>query len=210
MGLYLVSGWQLFLSCGPMAWPLLAISILAVWIIVERWLYLNGITGDTQALLASLRDRLKHNQVKQALEICDAQGTPAALVLKAGIITYDRPRTQVKEAMEDAALYEIPKLEKNLSLVLVLSQIAPLIGFLGTLVGLAKVFYALQQHAVVSVPLADMAVSAGLGESIISSIAGMTIAIPVFISYHYLSERVRDSILEIEKASTELVNYLTE
>ena len=104
--------WQMFLRGGPLMWPILLCSVSALAIIIERFWYLRKIQFDTQQFLNKILDKMKRHQIKEALEICETKKNPISRILKAGILKYDRGRQQIKEAIEDAALYEEPHLEK--------------------------------------------------------------------------------------------------
>ena len=110
MDLYNMSLWQLFLAGGPVMWPILLCSVSAFAIILEKFWYIYKIKIDTQDFLSNILDMMKRHQIKEALEICDNTKSPISHILKAGILKYDRSRPQIKEAIEDASLYEIPKL----------------------------------------------------------------------------------------------------
>lgn len=210
MDLYNMSLWQLFLAGGVMMWPILACSILALGVIIERVCYLRRLKTDIHSLLSAVLDRVKHHQIKEALQICEKNDHPVAHILKAGILKYDRPRSQIKEAIEDVSLYEIPKLEKNISILATIAHISPLLGFLGTGVGMIRCFQVIQAKATLlhPVPVSDLA--SGVWEALLTTIAGLIVAIPVFMAYNYLVSRVNGLILEMEKASTELINFLSE
>ena len=119
--------------------PLVLCSILAVTIIIEKSVMLWRISQDAQELLSALLEKVKRHQIKEALELCEKSKTPVSHVLKAGILKYDRSRPQIKEAIEDASLYEIPQLERNLPILATVAHIAPLLGLLGTVLGMVMV-----------------------------------------------------------------------
>jgi biopolymer transport protein ExbB len=210
MDLYKMSLWQVFLAGGPVMWPILLCSIFALAIILEKIWYLHKIKIDTQEFLSSILDKIKRHQIKEALEICDKTKSPISHILKAGILKYDRTREQIKEAIEDASLYEIPRLEKNLSVLATLAHISPLLGLLGTVTGMVRCFQAIQAKATSFHPVSPGDLAGGIWEALLTTVAGLIVAIPTFVAYNYLVNRINNFILEMEKASTELVNFLTE
>jgi len=115
MDLYKMSLWQIFLAGGPLMWPILLCSVFALAIVWEKFWQLHKMTIDTQDFLNKILEKMKHHEIKDALQICDATKSPIANILKAGILKYDRGRPQIIEAIEDASLYEIPGIEKNLT-----------------------------------------------------------------------------------------------
>jgi biopolymer transport protein ExbB len=210
MDLYKMSFWQVFLSGGPVMWPILLCSIFALAIILEKFWHLNKIRIDTQKFLSDILDKIKRHEIKEGLQICDKTNSPISHILKAGILKYDRTREQIKEAIEDASLYEVPKLEKNLSTLATIAHISPLLGLLGTVTGMVRCFQTIQAKATSFHPVSPGDLAGGIWEALLTTVAGLIVAIPTFVAYNYLVSRVNNFILEMEKASTELVNFLTE
>ena len=202
--------WQIFLKGGPLMWPILLCSVFALAIIIERVWYLRKIQIDTRQFLNRILDKMKRHQIKEALEICETKKNPISQILKAGILKYDRGRQQIKEAIEDAALYEEPHLEKNMTALATVAHISPLLGLLGTVVGLVRCFQIIQEKSTALQPVSPGDLAGGIWVALLTTVAGLIVAIPAFVAYNYLVSRINNFILEMEKASTELVNFLTE
>jgi len=210
MDLYKMSLWQIFSSGGPIMWPIIFCSIFAVAIAWEKFWYLHKISIDTQEFLGKVLEKMKRHETKEALQICDNFNSPIANILKAGILKYDRPKHQIVEAIEDASLYEIPRIEKNLNVLATIAHITPLLGLLGTAMGMIRSFQVIQAKATSLQPVLAGDLAAGIWEALLTTVAGLIVAIPTFVAYNYLVSRVNHFILEMEKASTELVNFLSE
>lgn len=210
MELYKMSLWQVFLAGGPVMWPILLCSIFALAIILEKLWHLRKININTHEFLNNILDKMKRHEVKEALQTCDNTNSPIARILKAGILKYDRPRPQIKESIEDASLYEVPRIEKNLSMLATIAHISPLLGLLGTVTGMVRCFQTIQAKATSLHPVSPGDLAGGIWEALLTTVAGLIVAIPTFIIYNYLVNRINHFILEMEKASTELVNFLTE
>lgn len=210
MELYKTSMLRLFLAGGPIMWPILICSVFSVAIFLDKLWYLHRIKIDTKEFLNLILEKLKRHQVKEAIEICDSTDNPLATLLKAGILKFDRTRQQIKEAIEDASLYVIPKLEKNLSILATLAHISPLLGLLGTVTGMVRCFQVIQAKATSFNPVSPGDLAGGIWEALLTTVAGLCVAIPTYVAYNYLVNRISNFILEMEKASTELVNFLTE
>jgi len=210
MEVYRMSLWQLFLAGGPLMWPILACSVFALAIAIERFMFLNKVSIDTQEFLNRILEKMKRHETKEAIAICDSANNPIANILKAGILKYDRPKPQIAEAMEDASLYEIPRLQKNLGILSTIAHVAPLLGLLGTVTGMVSCFQAIQARASALQLVTPADLSAGTWSALLSTVFGLMVAIPAYVVYNYLASRVNNFILEMEKASTELVNFLTE
>jgi len=191
-------------------WPILLCSIFAFALVLEKFLYLRRINTDTRKFLNSILEKMKHHETKDALGICESTKSPIANILKAGILKYDRTRAQIKEAIEDASLYEIPRLEKNLSTLATLAHISPLLGLLGTVTGMVRCFQIIQAKATSFHPISPGDLAGGIWEALLTTVAGLVVAIPTFVAYNYLVNRVNNLILEMEKGATELVNFLAE
>ena len=153
---------------------------------------------------------MKRHNVKEAIQICDETHSPISRILKAGILKYDRSREQIKEAIEDSSMYEIPHLEKNLTTLATIAHISPLLGLLGTVTGMVRCFQSIQAKASSLNPVSPGDLAGGIWEALLTTVAGLTVAIPTFVAYNYLVSKINGFILEMEKASTELVNFLTE
>lgn len=210
MELYKMSLWQLFVAGGPVMWPILLSSVFAFAIIGEKFWYLHKIRIDTQAFVNAVLDKMKRHEVKEALQICDNAKSPIGCILKAGILKYDRPRQQIVEAIEDTSLYVVPRLERNLPMLATIGHIAPLLGLLGTVTGMVKCFQMVQSKATSLHPISPGDLAGGIWEALLTTVAGLIVAIPAYVAYNYLVNRVNHFVLEMEKASTELVNFLTE
>jgi biopolymer transport protein ExbB len=210
MELYKMSPLQFFSSGGPVMWPILLCSVFACAIIITKFWHLRKINIDAQDFVRNILEQMKRHQIKEAIQICDNTKNPIANILKAGILKYDRTRQQIKEAIEDASLYEIPKLEKYLSALATIAHVSPLLGLLGTVTGMVRAFQVIQAKATSFHPVSPGDLAGGIWEALITTVAGLIVAIPTFIAYNYLVSRINSFILEMEKASTELVNFLTE
>src|SRR3989338_5222255 len=211
MDLWKMNPWQVFLAGGPIMGPILLCSILALGIIIDRFWYLQAIKIDIVIFLGGVFEHIKKNKIKAALDLCEAnRKAPVANVLKAGILKYDASRDEIKEAMEDASLYEIPKLEKKLSMLATIAHISPLLGLLGTVTGMVRCFQTIQVKATSLNPVNPGDLAGGIWEALITTVAGLMVAIPAFFAYNVLVSNVNNLILGMERAATELVNFLSQ
>lgn len=205
-----MSAFSLFEKGGPLMIPLLLCSIFAVGIIIEKLMYFSSIKIDLPALKENVFECIKNNEIKDAIEKCDQSKAPVAKILRAGVVKFGSSRESIKESMEDASLFEIPKLESRLGALGTIAQISPLIGLLGTMTGIATCFYTIQAHAAALAPITPGDLAGGIGEALITTVAGLMVAIPSHVSYNYFVNRVQYFTLEMERAATELVNYMTQ
>ncbi len=181
-------------------------SVIAVAVFLERIFHFRRAQIDTEKFMGGMRNLLKRKSYIEALSICEETPGPVAAVVKAGILKHERSKEQIKEAMENTSRYEIPRLEKNLVILATIAQISPLIGLLGTVTGMIKAFMTIQAKAGFVNP-GDLA--QGIWEALITTAAGLVVAIPAFVAYNYLVNRVNYFVLDMEKTAAEAVDLLS-
>src|SRR5881396_2486877 len=125
---------------GPMLWLIIIASSVAVVVFVERVLHFHRAQINSMEFLSGVRNVLKRDNVVEALSICDATPGPVARLVKVAVLSRDRGREGVREALEEAGLVEVPRLEEKINLLATIAQIAPLMGLLGTVLGFLDVF----------------------------------------------------------------------
>lgn len=190
---------------GPIMIPIILGSVLALAIVVERMFHLHRAQIDTEKFMLGIRNILTKGNIVEAITICNNTPGPVAHILKAGIAKHDKGKNEIKEAIEEAGLQEVPRMEKNLSVLITLAHIEPLLGLLGTVTGMIKCFMQIQKfHGVVNP--ADLA--GGIWEALITTAAGLVVAIPAYVAYNYLVTRVEGFILDMEKTANQLVKIL--
>jgi biopolymer transport protein ExbB len=192
---------------GPVLWVILLTSAVAIVVFVERFLHCHRAQINSTEFLNGVRTVLKRNNVVEALSICDATPGPVARLVKTAILNRENGRDRVREALEEAGLAEVPRLEEKLNLLATIAQLAPLLGLLGTILGFIQTFMAMQQqglHAHIE------QLSTGVWQALICAAAGLAVAIPAHAGYNYLVSRVNSIVLDMERAATEIVNIVTE
>ncbi|MEX2016513.1 MAG: MotA/TolQ/ExbB proton channel family protein, partial [Candidatus Hydrogenedentales bacterium] len=132
--------YEVMVQGGVVMWFILAVSIVALAITIERFFTLRRATIDTREFMDAMRTILRQNRVQEAIAICDETEAPVARILMAGLLKHDRRKEDIREAMEDAGNLEIPRLERYMSALATCAQIAPLLGLLGTVAGMIKAF----------------------------------------------------------------------
>ena len=192
---------------GPVIWLILIAAAAAAVVFVERALYCHRSQINSAEFLNGVRTVIKRGNVVEAIAICDATAGPVARLVKAAILTRELGRDRVREAVEEAGLIEVPRLEEKLNLLATIAQIAPLLGLFGTIIGFIHVFTKLQAAGLYA--HLDM-LSAGVWESLVCAAAGIALAIPAHAGYNYLVSRVNKIILDMERAAAEIVNIVTE
>jgi len=203
--------WLWISKGGLMMVPILLCSVFAAAIIVERILfYFFKIKADSQALLNQILDYVRKNKISEAVDICEKNPYCMTNVLKAGLVYYEDSRETIKEAIETASLYEVPKLEKNLNFLNMLASITPLLGLLGTAIGLFKSFYTISQKAIAIGVVAQSDIAIGLWQSLIVTVSGLSVALLASVFYQYFVHKVNFYVLEAERAAGELLEALSQ
>ena len=199
---------ELLLAGGPLMIPIIICSVIAVGIIISKLVLYAKIGSDPQRLKREVFSLLKNNKMKEAVLAAEADPSPLAQILKAGILKFGSSREDIKEAMEDVSLFEIPKLEKRFTALATIAHITPLLGLLGTVTGMTRSFYTIKELAGSMNPVTPGDLAGGIGVALLTTVAGLTVAIPTVVAYNYLVSRVNAFVLEMERGATELVNLL--
>ena len=192
---------------GLMLWFILLVSAVAVVVFIERFLHFHRAQINSTEFLNGVRTVLKRDNVVEALSICDATPGPVARLVKTAILNRDHGRERVREALEEAGLAEVPRLEEKLNLLATIAQIAPLLGLLGTVLGFIRIFAAMQQEGL-NAHVGQL--SPGIWQALVCTAAGLAVAIPTHAGYNYLVSRVNTIVLDMEKAASEIVNIVAE
>src|SRR5208337_3614990 len=192
---------------GPVIWLILIAAAVAVVVFIERVLYCHRSQINSAEFLNGVRNVLKRDNVVEAISICDATPGPVARLVKAAILNRDKGRVRVREAVEEAGLVEVPRLEEKLNLLATIAQISPLLGLLGTIIGLMDVFSQMQEAGLYA---HFGQVSHGIWQALICAAAGIAVAIPVHAGYNYLVSRINKIVLDMERAAGEVINIVTE
>lgn len=205
--LFVKGGWLMMLLMLPIA----ICSVISVTIIIERLFYfLSFRKFKTTKLTKQLLGYVQKNKIKEAMRLCEDVPCYLTNILRAGIHWSGHSKDVIKEAMENASLYEIPKLERNLNFLSILAHICPLLGLLGTVAGLVKSFYVIEQKANTVGMINPSDIAGGIWIALLTTVAGLCVAIVSYLAYNYFVHKVNNYVLETEQASTELLEILLE
>ena len=202
--------WDALQKGGPIMWPILVCSFVAFVIVIERTLYLRRVTIDTRKFSEQISRSIKRNRVMDAVDLCEKTPGPVAHIVKEGILKHDRARAEVREAIEDAALHEVPLLEKRLPVLATIAHIAPLLGLLGTVTGMVEAFRVIQEKSSAVAPVNPGDLAGGIWEALLTTVFGLCVAIPTFVAYNYLTSRVDGLVLDMEKSASDLLSTLSD
>lgn len=192
---------------GLVLWLILLASAVAVAVFIERFLHFHRAQIDSTDFLNGVRTVLKRDNVVEALSLCDATPGPVARLVKTAILNRDQGRERVREALEEAGLAEVPRLEEKLSLLATIAQLAPMLGLFGTMLGFMQTFNRMQSEGLYA-HVGQL--SEGVWKALVCAAAGLAVAIPAHAGYNYLVSRVNSIVLDMERTATEIVNVITE
>jgi biopolymer transport protein ExbB len=195
---------EFFNKGGIFMWPLLACSIIGLAAIIERAITLQRASTNTKKFIARVIQELRSNGVRAAIELCQSTRGPIAAIVHSGLVKADQGPEAVEKAIEAAGGIEVSFLQRGLMIMATVANVAPLLGFLGTVSGMINAFEAIAAAEQVSAKL----VASGISEALITTLAGLVIAIPVQIAHNYFLSRIDRFIIEMEESSIDLVNEL--
>ena len=201
--------WEMIERGGPMVYLIILASVLAFGVFIERVYHLNRARIDSNKFMDEITKILKRNKIIEAIEMCNATPGPIAHIIKAGILKHDRSKPEIKEAVEEAAQLEIPRLERHLPVLATIAHITPLLGLLGTVTGMIKSFQVIQEKALVGAPVNPGDLAGGIWEALLATVAGLAVAIPTYVAYSYLTNQVDTLVYDMETSATDLVNLLS-
>ncbi|MEM9763616.1 MAG: MotA/TolQ/ExbB proton channel family protein [Pseudomonadota bacterium] len=188
-------------------WPLLIMSIIGLAVIVERAWALQKASINVNEFLAKIRKALIVNKsIRDAIKVCEQYRGPVASIMKAGLLKYGQPKEDIEKTIETAALYEMGRLEKRLVILASIANVAPLLGFFGTVTGMIKSFDALAQAGLSNPGL----VAAGISEALITTAAGLAVAIPIQLAYNFFMNSINKKVRDIETSTNMLLETFGE
>jgi biopolymer transport protein ExbB len=192
---------QWLINGGPVMIPIVLISLYAVYVFFERLFKLNKEKLDTDALMLRVNAAVRDRDLEAALAACDAHGGPVARVLKAALVKLPYGRAAVESAFQENYLVEESELSRGLRPLITIAQVATLLGLLGTVTGMIQAFNVIAVQGTGD----PGAIAGGIGQALITTAAGLIVAIPVVIGQNYLASRVDKVLLEIERRREELM-----
>ncbi len=198
---------QIFIDGGPFIMSLIFISsMIALVIIIERYIYLGKITKNDDKILKRITDAIGRKNYEEALLICDTNPGPASNLIKAGIENRNKDQQKIEESIKDAAVLEIPKLERNLTTLGTIANISTLLGLLGTVLGNMEAFGLIGSNSAIG----NMEVLAsGISKALMTTAFGLIVAIPATIFYNHFVSKVNNMILLLEVQANSLVNIIS-
>jgi biopolymer transport protein ExbB len=202
-----ISVLELLTKGGFMMLPLVLLSIVALYIFIERVMTINREAKTPPGFTDSIRSKVIGGDINGARALCKETDTPVARMIEKGLSRIGSPLKNIEVSIENVGKIEVYKLEKNLSFLATISGAAPMIGFLGTVTGMIQAFIAIaQEEGAVSPKL----LSSGIYEAMITTAAGLVVGILAYLAYNYLVTRVQKLVHNMEYSTIEFVDLLQE
>lgn len=195
-----------FLEGNTVLMVIAGCSILAMAVFFERLFYLKKSEGDTNKLIIRLRGVIENLDIAEGVKICEETRGSVANIVKAGLMRHERSRGEIESSMEIAGLNEIARLEKNAKILSIISHITPLIGLLGTVLGFIQAFSEMRTTGLMDI--STTRVGEAMEYALVTTAAGLVVAIPTIVAYNYLVSRVQALALEMQTTSTEVIDLL--
>ena len=197
---------ELWEAGGEMMYPLGAALAIGIVIIVWKLVDLQLKGSKNKNVLREADEQIASGHLEEALEVCTESGAPAGNVLSAGLSRYNEGTERATQAVENAGAIEVAGLEKGLVWLATLSNVAPLLGFLGTVIGMIMAFQAIEIAGEVEATL----VAGGIKVALITTATGLTIAIPINIFHNYFVTKIDRLVIDMEESAQRLIDALHE
>ena len=203
-----MSLWQLFNSGGWLMWVLLLLGGVTIFIFVERFLAIRKASkGMNMGFMNRIRDAISDGNIRAAIDMCRRSDTPIARMVEKGIERLGRPMADVQSAIENVANLEVSRLENGLPFLATIAGGAPMIGFLGTVLGMVQTFMDMSAAG----GTVDMALlSGGMYVAMITTIGGLIVGIPAYFGYNYLVAEIEKLVFRMEANSIAFMDILNQ
>lgn len=198
---------ELFLKGGWLMWVLLLLSILAIYLFGKKWWMINEASKIEKNFMNDIRDYIHEGKIQSAIALCQRYDSPVARMVEKGIARIGRPLQDIQTAVENAGNAEIARLEKGLPHLATIAGGAPMIGFLGTVIGMVQAFFNMSQAGSnIDISL----LSNGIYTAMITTVGGLIVGILAYFGYNYLTARISGIVASMENATIEFADLLNE
>jgi biopolymer transport protein ExbB len=188
-----------------MIWVLVALAVLCLTVFLERLLYLHRGQIRAKAFIEGIKNILAKRRLVEALTVCEETPGPVAAVVKAALLHADDSAESMRFHVQEAAVVELPVLERRLGAIAAIAQVAPLVGLLGTVLGMAATFLAFEKGGNYAMAAA---LSRGMWQALLATAGSLMLAIPAHLAHHFLSSRVRAIVRDVEWSGNEIMRFL--
>ncbi|MCT4613992.1 MAG: MotA/TolQ/ExbB proton channel family protein [Marinifilaceae bacterium] len=187
--------------------PIFLLSVIAIYIFFERFYAIRQASIEDTNFMDRIKDYIQNRQISSAIELCETTNTPVSRMIKTGITRIGRPLGDVNEAIQNIGNLEVSKLEKNLPTLATVSGAAPMIGFLGTVMGMIQAFYDMA-NAGNNIEISLL--SNGIYTAMVTTVAGLIVGIIAYFAYNILVAKVEKCVFNMEATTIEFMDLLNE
>ncbi len=202
-----LSFWDLALKGGIIMIPIALLSLIGIFIFVDRWIAINKASKIDSTMMNQIRQNVSEGKIDAALAICRSNNIPIARMMEKGITRIGRPLNDVNAAIENVGNLEVSKLEKGLPILATCAGAAPMLGFLGTVSGMIRAFYDMA-HAGNNIDITLL--SSGIYEAMVTTVAGLIVGVIAYFCYNILVTRIEGVVFKMEASTTEFMDLLNE
>ena len=197
--------WSMFNMGGPLMWVLLALSFLAIYLIGRKWWMLKHASEIDPHFMQNIRDYMNEGKIKSAVTLCQKYDNPVARMIETGIHRMGRPMADIQSAIENIGNVEVARLEKGLPILATIAGGAPMIGFLGTVMGMVKAFFNMSKAGNnIDITL----LSDGIYTAMLTTVGGLVVGIIAYFGYNWLTSKVSDLVYKMESSTLEFVDIV--
>ena len=200
--------WELFMSGGWLMWVLVLLAAVMIFIFVERFIAIRRATRLDNNFMNRIRDFISEGNIAAAIDLCRRTDSPVARMIEKGIERIGRPMADIQTSIENVANVEVAKLESGLPWLASISGGAPMIGFLGTVVGMVQVFISMSANTSGAIELAQL--SAGMYVAMVTTVGGLIVGIPSYFAHNYLVARIERLVFRMEATTIAFMDILNQ
>lgn len=196
---------SMFTMGGPLMWVLLALSILAIYLIGRKWWVIKNASKIDPHFMKDIRDYITDGKTKSAITLCRKYDNPVARMIETGINRMGRPMADIQSAIENIGNVEVARLEKGLPLLATIAGGAPMIGFLGTVMGMVQAFFNMSKAGNnIDITL----LSGGIYTAMLTTVGGLIVGIIAYFGYNWLTGKVGDLVYQMESSTMEFIDIV--
>ena len=197
--------WSMFTMGGPLMWVLLALSVLAIYLIGRKWWTIKHASKIDPHFMQDIRDYMNEGKVKSAITLCGKYDNPVARMVETGIHRMGRPMADIQSAIENIGNVEVSRLEKGLPILATIAGGAPMIGFLGTVMGMVKAFFNMSKAGNnIDITL----LSDGIYTAMLTTVGGLIVGIIAYFGYNWLTSQVSNLVYKMESSTLEFIDIV--
>jgi biopolymer transport protein ExbB len=197
---------ELIMKGGIVMIPIGILSLLSVYFIIERFVYIRQASKIEPNIVNNLRDFISRGDLRAAQAYCKNLNSPAGKVIEKGVNRIGRPLRDIESAMESTANVEVMKMERHMGYLGVIAGVAPMLGFIGTILGIIRIFYSISLTDNISIGI----IAGGLYEKMITSGSGLVVGVFAYFGYHILNQMIERFLLKLEVACNDFTDILSE